>query len=173
MVVLWSYFHRRELPSKILPDEKRIIHSEKSSSEYDDLANFIDCYSDVNQYAVNNTNITYGIIPGAGPLLTNSFSASSQKSLRDVLWPFSLPSTQFEFDQLSEQTKKEITSIFSKNELDLWFIQNNFYRHNQLIKLSNLDYARDYHHFDKITSNFFVQEILKRFKDLVQNSVSC
>jgi hypothetical protein len=38
---------------------------------------------------------------------------------------------------------------------------DNFYNHNQLTKLFNLDYARDYHHFDRVTSEFFVKQILK------------
>jgi len=29
--------------------------------------------------------------------------------------------------------------------------------------LNNLDYARDYHHFDKVTSEFLVEKICKNF----------
>jgi len=159
MVVLWSYIHRRESPDTTLSDEVRMIYFRKSDSEYDDLINFIDCYSAVNQNTTN-TVIANGIIPFASPNLVIN---DSWKKIRDPSWPELFPNTYAEFSQLPQHIKKETADIFSKNDLDIWFAQNDFYRHNQLIELSNLDHARDYHHFDKITSEFFVREIIKNF----------
>jgi hypothetical protein len=172
MVVLWSYFHRRESPDTTLSDDARKLFFEKFNLDHDDLMNFINCYSAVKQNAANTT-VIHGIIPMAGPALTNSTLESDWEKLRDPAWPIALPQDQAEFDQLPQHIKTEIAGNFSNHDLNIWFSRNNFYKNNQLIALSNLDYARDYHHFDKITSDFFVHEILKTSDEgLVQNSVS-
>jgi hypothetical protein len=162
MVVLWSYFHRRESDNTAVPDELRIIHNEKSSSDLDDLTNFINCYTAVDQCA-QLTNIAHGIIPGAGPVLTDDQCAQDWGKLRDPSWPSHLPTTQAEFDQLSSHIKKETTAAFTESKLRIWFLRNDFYSHRRLIELPYLDRARDYHHFDCVTSEFFVRQILKSF----------
>lgn len=160
MVIMWSYLHRREHPDINLPDEARKLHFEKNNSDLDNLKNFINCYTNLKN-CTTNTSIFNGIIPDSGPDL--SYMSEGWHNIKDSLWPEFLPTTQAEFNQLPDHIKKETTDIFSNCELEIWFTQNNFYKHNQLMELSNLDYARDYHHFDCITSKFFVDQILKDF----------
>jgi hypothetical protein len=159
MVVLWSYFHRRELPNINLSDEVRRIHSNKSDSTYDNLMNFISCYSAV-EHSASTIKLTHGIIPQAYPAVTLNVS---WENIRDPVWPKNLPETYQEFDQLPAYIKQETADRISHAELKSWFVRNDFWKHNKLIELSNLDYARDHHHFDKITSEFFVKQILKNF----------
>jgi hypothetical protein len=168
LVVLWSYTHRRESPDIGLPDEARRLHFEKSNLDLDDLDNFkdfINCYTNLKN-CTTGTSIFNGIIPCSG--LTHlsigyDHITQSWNNIKDSSWPEFVPTTPAEFDQLPAHIKQETTDIFSSNELETWFIQNNFFKHNQLIELSNLDYARDYHHFDRVTSEFFVKQILKNF----------
>jgi hypothetical protein len=87
----------------------------------------------------------------------------SWNNIKDPSWPEFVPTTPAEFTQLPAHIKQETTDVFSNNELEIWFIKNNFWNTNQLTELSNLDYARDYHHFDCVTSKFFVKQILKNF----------
>ena len=101
----------------------------------------------------------------AAPMLTNPHQNISWLKVRDPSWPDALPVTQDQFDQLPDAIKKETMQLLSNHNLDIWFARNNFYNQNQLIELSNLDYARDYHHFDKVTSEFFVEQILKNFNN--------
>ena len=165
MVVLWSYIHRRESPNIDLPDDDRRLHFKKSNSDLDDLKNFINCYTNLKNCSAG-TNIFNGIIPHSGfPSMDNFYDRMIQDwhNIKDLSWPEFPPTTLSEFNQLPAHIKQETTDIFSSNELETWFIQNNFVKHNQLIKLSNLDYARDYHHFDRVTSEFFVQEICKTY----------
>lgn len=167
MVVLWSYGHRRELPDINLPDEARRLHFEKSNSELDNLKNFIDCYFNLKN-STSITSIFNGIIPGSGipNLIANcDHITQSWNNIKDPSWSEFPPTTQAEFDQLPAHIKQETTDIFSNNESEIWFTQNNFCKHNQLTELSRLDYARDYHHFDRVTSKFFVDQILKNFNN--------
>ena len=161
MVVLWSYIHRRESPNIDLPDEARRLQSEKSNSELDDLNNFINCYTNLKNCATG-TSIFNGIIPRSG-LADCDYIAQKWHKIKDPVWPESLPLTLAEFNQLPAYIKQETTNIFSSTTVETWFTRNDFCKHNQLAELSNLDYARDYHHFDCITSEFFVKQILKNF----------
>jgi hypothetical protein len=165
LVILWSYFHRRESNDSTLIDEQRRMFNEKFNSESDDLDNFIRCYSAVNQLAVT-TKVIHGVIPNAGLTLELN---SSWKNIRDPSWPEQLPKTREDFDQLPQHIKKETLNEFSKFKLDAYFKYNNFCKQNQLIELDNLDYARDHHHFDKITSEFFVNSITKNFNNQLKH----
>jgi hypothetical protein len=161
MVVLWSYFHRRERADAGLPDDRRVIHSEKSSSYHDDLVNFISCYQQLNS-AATVTDIFNGTIPQAG-LLDSQFILNDWNNLRDASWPEPCPQSRAEFSMLPNHIQQELfASPMLKENFERMFIYNEFVGQHQLIALSNLDYARDYHHFDMATSKFFTQEICKK-----------
>jgi hypothetical protein len=165
MVVLWSYIHRRELPDIGLSDEARRLHFKKSNLELDDLKNFINCYTNLKNCSAG-TKIFNGIIPRSGfPNMDNFYNHMTQywHNIKDSLWPKNFPETYQEFDQLPTCVQQEITNTFSNIKLESWFTQNDFCKYNQLTELFNLDYARDYHHFDCVTSEFFVKQILKNF----------
>lgn len=159
MVVLWSYIHRRELSDINLSDEARRLQFEKYNLGSDDLTNFINCYINLKNCTAT-TSIFNGIIPLSG-IADFDYMAQSWHNIKDSLWPEFIPTTRVGFNELPDHIKQETTDTFSNNELESWFIKNNFCKHNQLIELSNLDYARDYHHFDCVTSKFFVKQILK------------
>lgn len=171
MVVLWSYTHRRELPDTHLTDELRRIVPNKDNveSECHDILDFISCYTKVNSCAIN-TNVFNSAIPRYTAQNFNDVKneidhiIQSWNNIKDSTWG-NPPMDQEEFDLLPSHIKSsvyihipDIPQILKK--LGPW---GKFILHNQLLQLSNLDYARDYHHFDRITSEFFVQEICKNF----------
>ena len=167
MVVLWSYIHRRENPNTEWSDEDRRLQFEKFNSDLDDLKDFINCYTNLKNHSAD-TSIFNGIVPRSGFLGLGTdcdYITQSWQNIKDSSWPEFLLTTPAEFNQLPAHVKQETTDIFSSNELEIWFTQNDFSKHNQLTELSNLDYARDYHHFDCVTSEFFVEQILKNFND--------
>lgn len=167
MVVLWSYIHRRESSDTHLPDDLRIMLADKASSDNNDLKNFIDCYTKVNSCAAG-TSVFNAAIPRYTTANFNNIEGKfahviqSWNNIKDSTWG-EAPKDLDEFDLLPDYIKNDVyvhAPDIPKNLEDYGFWYK-FTQQNQLLQLTNLDYARDYHHFDKITSEFFVQEICK------------
>lgn len=158
MVVLWSYTHRREHHNTTWSDEARRLHSIKSFSSDDDFTNFVNCYKQLTTAAVS-TDIFNAAIPH---YIQRPDCKKTWSNIRDPAWPVSCPQRISEFAALPEYIQQEISAQLEiKSNFELMFAQTDFFDHYQLLQLTNLDYARDYHHFDNITSKFLVQEICK------------
>ena len=160
MVVMWSYLHRREHPDTKLSDDRRIVHYEESILEIDDLKNFVCCYQQLNAAAIS-TDIFNSIIPYSGliRLVDNQVIANDWNNLRDPIWPDVYPKNKTEFAALSEYIQQELFSQPDvKDSFEQMFACDELSK-CQLLELTNLDYARDYHHFDCITSKFFVEKV--------------
>lgn len=166
MVVLWSYTHRREHSNIEWSDEnRRIHHSARLSSDEDNFANFVNCYTQLNT-AATSTDIFNGAIPHFWAKIDMNF----WKDVRDPSWPVNCPQSRSEFAALPEYVQQELLSqLYIKNKFELLFAPNEPTNH-QLIQLTNLDYARDYHHFDDVTSKFFVDAICKTLFSSNQSS---
>lgn len=165
IVVLWSYFHRRELPNTDLHNERRILHYDKSSSDHDDLLDFINCYTNAN--SCSNTDVFNATIPCAAKFNLHDeksqYIIQSWHNIQDPEWGSAILDKD-KFDLLSDHIKAEIHARAPDlakciDEVSAW---NNFIKYNEFVRLDYLDYARDHHHFDKITSEFFVQQICKK-----------
>ena len=163
IIVMWSYSHRREKGDSFLLDEDRKVHYDKSNTESDNLENFLKCQNKA-ESTVNN-NLIQLAIPKASPI----FVEPNWEAIRGVDWPLDAPDTAKEFSALPkiilEDLKqfgvfeyfesfysslenlsiKEITSLFAK-----------------ISRVPQLDYARDHHHFDKITSQWVVDHVAGR-----------
>lgn len=158
VVILWSYFNRREHINSSLLDEERRTFSDKCS--YDaDVKNFIKCISDTNEFVANiSTKVINGLIPNASWMVANIEQTWNYIKIKD--WPSTVPASVEEFDNLPAFVKDKITKNHELAEqfyttLDYQRVEKKY----QLIELKNLDYARDGHHFDVLTSNFFVDKI--------------
>ena len=173
MVILWSYFQRRELPDTRLSDElRRTMISEEFTfdSEYTDLLDFISCYYNVNSCS-SSVRIFNGTVPGCTSAwiiseINNNLNYVKQSwdNIKDPSWG-SAPIDKIDFDLLPEHVKADVYAHAPDipQYLESYGTWYKFVQSNQLLRLTNLDHARDYHHFDKITSEFFVQEIYKKF----------
>ena len=165
MVVLWSYIHRREHANSKWSDEHRIIHYNKTT-DIDDFENFVNCYTQLNAVAMS-TNIFNAMIPNAMVVLN---CKKIWYDIRDSSWP-DFPLSRSEFEMLPEYIQHKIFSQQKfKNQFELMFARTEFIKSHNLLQLTNLDYARDRHHFDAITSNFFVQEVCKTLFSSDQSS---
>jgi len=163
MVVLWSYVHRRESDEIELPDEKRRIHFNKLDTDSDNLTNFVNCYSSLKNCSPN-VDIFNGAIPHFGLMSLNDIH-KSWNNIKDPSWPTEPPINKSSFDLLPNHIKNDV--CIRAPELLNYFKEDNSYlsfrEKNQLLELDRLDLARDHHHFDSITSEFFVEQILKSF----------
>jgi len=167
MVVLWSYVHRRESDKIELRDEERRIYSNKSDTELDNITNFVNCYSSLKNCSPN-VDIFNGAIPQFGLTTPNESIDHIHKNwnnIKDPSWPREPPIDRHDFDLLPDHIKNDV--YIHAPDLLKHFEENNpylsFRKKNQLLELDNLDWARDHHHFDSITSEFFVGQILKNF----------
>jgi len=157
MVVLWSYLHRRESADIKLPDEDRRIWA-TSASHQDDFANFVWCYQQLNTAEIS-TKIYNSSIPKYSYVGQNHIQCL-WNNIRDPSWPVLYPQRRSEFVTLSDHIQKELLAQSEiKSNLESVFAQVEFLDHNELLNLTNLDYARDYHHFDNITSKFLIEKI--------------
>lgn len=108
VVIMWSYFHRREIGNKMLDDVQRRIKVRELETMEDDIWNFEWCFNAVENNK-KDSNVIYFTVPK--PLQKN-------------------------------------TGLYTRDAK------------NFLGEIEVLDYARDYHHFDIITSNYITDKII-------------
>jgi hypothetical protein len=163
MVVLWSYLHRRESADITWPDEDRRLIS-TPASDMDDFTNFVQCYQQLNTDRIS-TNIYNSLIPN---YYYDPNCSKIWNNIRDPSWPAVCPRSESEFAALPEYIQQELfLQPDNKSKFEVMFASNEFFDYYNVLQLTNLDYARDYHHFDDATSKFFVQQI---YKTLFSNS---
>lgn len=158
IVIMWSYVHRRENKDASLSDEDRRIHNGLGTG-LENIINFKSCVESVNnQY----NNIKHTTIPFA-------FTGSDINELirifnvvKDVSWPavtncadfFNLPTHIIneldvvlnEYDNMLELTEAIKITDYCKSVY-------------KIIEVTQIDYARDFHHFDKLTSQWLINQI--------------
>lgn len=161
IVLHWSYFNRRENPDSTLTDEQRRRHCNKDELEItDSLTNFYYC---VNQVEKNKGSCTllHSMIPDSYPgILDNDL----QEHWCNVggQWP-PLPDS---IENIPEFIKDELKTVHQ-----CWDYYEEYYyvRHSLKKILSNVnnigcidpvDLARDGHHYDILTSQMFVNQIV-------------
>ena len=154
IIIMWSYFHRREDPNSQLSDEARRIDYAKTTSD-EDIENFLSCITRVK----HNTQrqIIHFCIPGSYidhmPRITRLWN-----NIKGDGWPQSPPTTIEEMQKLPKEVIQELKYTFNYyNELtDLLLTTSTadvVYKINGLyIPVLQIDLARDYHHFDLLTS---------------------
>ena len=157
IVVLWSYFHRRESLNHQLSDELRKLHY-SDATILQDLKNFQNCFLILTDLCNStNTQHIHGLIPKSYVTYPNL----SWTNIRDQSWPEQMPLTRSEFNDLPLYIQNEIVNkhkVF--DEFDYYYSTVEFLNQHQIINVPQLDYARDYHHFDMLTSRYFVQHVV-------------
>jgi hypothetical protein len=180
MIIMWSYFHRREKKSSIPSDEERRIHSDMSSAA-DDVKNFLDCINRVDQIA---KNCIHFIIPNANLINPKELQMCIQRSwntVKGVDWPDTCPLTLASFDRLPQEILIELRQIHKPVFLSLQknlqllsevFLFNEMYE-SHLMQIKNfreevpiIDIARDGHHFDILSSQWVAKEVDRSLKNL-------
>ena len=161
IVIMWSYPHRREKKDNSLSDEGRRIHAitELVNDKLENIINFKSCVESVNnQY----NNIKHTTIPFA-------FTGSDINELirifnivKDVSWPG--VTSCADFFNLPTHIINELDDVFNEydNMLELTEVSKitdyckSMYN---IVEVTQIDYARDFHHFDKLTSQWLIEQI--------------
>jgi hypothetical protein len=169
IIVMWSYWHRREDKNELLLDEDRRMHDQRTqhSSYFDDLQNFLD--NKIKVESIVKNNLIHLSIPDTKCYYEIN---NTWKKLRGNGWPCSPPTDLDAFNALPELIRKELmeygaTDLInyycsSLHSLPNW--QKDRLQQDMPIinRIPQLDWARDGHHFDKKTSRWVVDQIFDR-----------
>jgi len=149
IVIMWSYLHRREHNNHMLDDEsRRLIHSE-CYNDQDDLVNFKSCID-----LIKNNNVIQLFIP-------DHKLDIHWKKIRGTLWPLNCPNTLDELFALPESVQRELKDHFKVwTSIETSIINQTPFLENNIIKVNQLDLSRDGHHFDLITAQWVVDQII-------------
>ena len=159
IVIMWSYTNRREKNDNSLSDEDRRIHI-GTTNDLKNIINFKSCID-----SVSHSNIIHTAIPNAYDsqnLLINCIN-TIYNNVADISWP----------QEIANRTKLESLPLHILNELKFKFkvyneiseridtieILDHCDRVYKIKQVTQLDRARDYFHFDKLTSQWLVEQI--------------
>lgn len=145
LVVQWSYLHRREDSDESKPDEDRRVMFEELDFNKN-LTNFLNCVDLVEQHK-NNCQVTHSLIPNTGLAFD---LAAVWNEIKGPAWPQTLPDNYADIPEwISDELK-------TQHNIDLLLLNNL----KKIIEVTQLDRARDGHHYDLKTSQWFCQQII-------------
>ena len=156
IIIMWSYVHRREHKNQDLNSEQRRLGFVKSDN-LEDLCNLESCMA-----MIRNSKIIQLAIPGYSPIEDYQ---SVWQNIRGVDWPDLAPGTPDELLNLPKFVQTELKEKFKlwtdlQQAMERQLLQSKL--ENNFIKVNRLDLARDAHHFDLITSQWVVDQIMPR-----------
>ena len=166
IVVMWSYTHRREQVDSSRNDEDRRI----ATSRVTDIGDFKHWIKLVKSVRNDPGEIIECTIPLFCPITE---IANAWNSVRDPSWG-DLPQDAAAFDLLNDRIKQELQTqhqCFDRFEnffrnLDPTVSMSDLQMPSGITQVrSMLDWARDYHHFDILTSEWVVARILVRIRE--------
>jgi hypothetical protein len=152
IAVMWSFLHRREDENQNLNDEQRRI-SHTASNHAEDGVNFFQCIK-----MIESSGLIQLIIP--------EYARDCQtlwENLRGESWPRMFPSTVHAMSLLPDFIQHELKEKFKLwEELQTLVEMSTILAplEENLIKVSKLDLARDGFHFDLITAQWIVNQII-------------
>lgn len=166
MVIQWSYFSRGELTDDTLHDEDRRIPIRDDITSTGMVANFIRLFNQVDQ-AANSGQVIHSLIPNARILLDDY--PLKWARLAGSGWP-KLPTTAESFNNLPKFVIEELNTAGELNEFTQVCTSQDWRQFDallapalgqapSLVQVSQLDYARDYHHYDVKTARNFINSI--------------
>jgi hypothetical protein len=162
MVLMWSYTHRREKPDQDLCDEARRVWYSRDSTQQD-ISHWLDL---ANQVQTLHPSIVQCSIPNFMPDF-DGWLARAWDNVKDVSWP-QCPRTLYDLESLPAHIRSELDQVHGcYDSMKEWLCSRT---HNSSAGLpeyviyikDQLDFARDRHHFDILTSRWVVGEIMQR-----------
>jgi hypothetical protein len=161
IIVMWSYFHRRESATGNSDEEKK-LHFVKADDK-DDLINFKNCIARVN--LLQETNLVYFLIPRAYPDHTPHL-VRMWNDIKGPDWPSQPPLNLQELDSLPSFILHELKNMFGLyQELQNLFKSMVDYSSISTIHhVPQMDWARDKHHFDILTSQWVAEQAMAELK---------
>ena len=169
MAVMWSYTHRRESADQTLDDEQRRVFARSVSAE-DDFLHWLNFRPKLRNRATKVIEFT---IPDFAPghlLSPQLYLQHMWAAVKDISWP-RCPETLAEFDSLPDRILNELRDLhgcytamrclFSAPDIEIPSMID------EVIHVTErLDWARDHHHFDILTSQWIVNQMLQRLEAL-------
>lgn len=173
MVIHWSYFHRSEDPTIGKTDsDRRLFVARELIDPVEQLGLFVKHVSDI-ELAKKNTVVIHSMIPDAIDSFINDPQCMIEcwNSLAGDTWP-DCPKTLTEFSQLPTYVVRELKKFAFYDRFSNYFncCDSDEYQEfartitgDNFIPMFNVvDYARDGHHYDRVTASKFVNEIISR-----------
>ena len=162
IVIMWSYVHRQESCNDGLDDEERRIYT-SNQSHHEDIIQWLMLVDRVRNISSQVVQLS---IPEFIPI---DFMPTEHieildiwKSIKDPSWPC-CPQILKELENLPSKIKKELKELHSCfDDIKNLFVRNHIITNlpTDIIYINErLDWARDYHHFDILTSQWVVDQI--------------
>jgi hypothetical protein len=163
MVILWSYMHRRESPNAELSDEQRRIPAYILDEAVDHVNYFEQCLRVLG--TAHSTTVISAVIP-------NDFADDLEPAdqlwqvLADASWG-SCPTTAAEFDALPQSIHSDLKKHKAHDYLRLCIRMTELHDNLQpfIGTIPQQDQSRDGYHFDKLTSEWFVDKLIPCLND--------
>ncbi len=175
VIIMWSYFQRRENQNSNDHDEKRRMlfarnFFEDTYNYNNDIDNFLSCLHKVERIK----NCTHFIIPNAAPNINYLECLreieSAWQNIKGEDWPIPPPLSEEEYKQLPDHIRIEIKELHNAEEhLKKHFVRLknclekqldcNLTRYGGIVP--QLDYARDGHHFDIQSSQWVADQVVR------------
>ncbi len=158
IIIQWTYVERAEDTDDTKIDEnRRLAYTDLDNKVY--LHNF-DKNLDAVNTAVTTTKLIHSMIPGAYRIENEEFFNIKWKKLSGDTWP-TAPRTKLEFDSLPVNIKEELSTYDFYNDYYEYIHLTDSAIRNNIIQLTQVDLARDGHHYDKATATNFVSDLMK------------
>lgn len=161
MILMWSYAYRSEDPNPNLDDEDR-RNGYFPSSIHD--AVFYLC-SEIEYFSKVDCEVIQCVVPN-GMLAVNVDTLDQiWNAVKGPSWPLSPPRSLHEYSELAKTVRHELENFYKVDGSIKALIGCEKYfndlslRPEILGEIPQLDLARDGHHFDLITANFFTHKI--------------
>ena len=157
MVIMWSYFHRRESNKQLLDDEKRRLHFDRRSVAHDnndrqDWENFLKCKQLVDQAHVDAIHL---LIPDV--VIPNGQAIWNQ--VRGADWSVTVPMSLQELYNLPVFILNELRDVHRCLDILQFAI---ILKPAAICNVEKLDLARDGYHFDLVTAEWVANYVANR-----------
>lgn len=158
--IQWSFLHRDESLDDSLSDECRRLFFNINNLTQDLDDKFNQLFNSI-EYAKNTVNLYYSKIPNSG--IYSKQDKLNQKiiykwnNLKGSDWPgidfFS------DSDKLSKNIHEELRQ-FNFDYFELYKKWSSYNCFDKIMPVTQIDYARDYFHYDKLTAERFVNDLV-------------
>jgi hypothetical protein len=158
MVVQWSYLHRTESNDTRLSDEDRKVRHLEDIS----VTHQFDNFKNIRKNIINK-QIVQSFIPCGLPIYTHNEYKQKIDDLKGDCWPELTNITLSDFNLIDEVVKKELKNFgILTNTIEYLEHKHLLDTIDDCICINQIDYARDGHHYDRLTAGKFVDSIIGR-----------
>jgi len=158
IIIQWSYLNRYEDNNFTLSDEDRRRHFDINLFDLKEQWSTFVKLVDKIATASTKTKIIHSFIPGSGINDVKQVIEKNWNNIKGKDWP-ACPTSTNEFVMLDQVVVEELKNIYKEYD----FLQQYFAvcSHTCIPEIKQLDWARDGHHYDLLTAQQFVSDILQ------------